>query len=427
MGLLGRLCCFINKFHTMKKIYLLTLGVVASAASFAQVALDLEINPTIETQETLPVRGTDISSLRGTTNCIDTVDYALYRSLDGTNTITYATVTLEDSATTIKGMGLFFPKEGTQNITMSGFELQAVGLRADGVPSQTIVSVYAAGADSLPTGTPLTTQTISMDTSTSRSFADRFMVHTFTPITISTSFVVTVESGSPIDSVDIWTGGVLTGSFDGYPTSLSFGGAWLRPQGTAQVGEIIPRFHPIISYDATNTLAASVLNLTTPNETVVFTSTFPEVGRSILAFSGLLQDNNTAAIIFGDGLGILNPTISESHSFVDETLDYTVVLSDSILLYQSNIGVCVVNEVITLKGTGPNSVNDLTGNDINAFVSENVIHVQNAEGLVTIYSITGAVVKKAYVSANSETIDVSDLNEGIYILSVNDRALKLRL
>ncbi len=408
----------------MKKIYLLTLGVVASAASFAQTTLESEIVPTIETQEIMPVRGLAVSSLRGSANCIDTVDYALYRSLNAANQITYATVTLEDSATSIKGMGLFFPKEGTQNFTMSGFELQAVGLRADGMPSQTIVSVYAAGVDSLPVGLPLTTQTISVDTTTSGNFSDRYMIHTFAPINVTTSIVVTVESGSPIDSLNIFTGGVLTGSFDGYPTSLSLGGNWLRPKGTAQIGEIIPRFHPIISYEATNTLVSSVVNLSGPNESVVFTSTYPEIGRSILAFSGLLQDNNTAAIDFGDGSGMLNPSISETHTYVDETQRYIVVLTDSIALYQNNVGVCVVTETLIINE--PLGVNDLNGKEINAFVSEGVIRVQNAEGLVTIYSITGAVVKKAYVSANSETIDVSDLNEGIYILSVNDHAFKLK-
>ena len=58
---------------------------------------------------------------------------------------------------------------------------------------------------------------------------------------------------------------------------------------------------------------------------------------------------------------------------------------------------------------------------------DNNITVQNAEGLVTIYSITGAVVKKAYVSATTQTIDASDLNEGVYILTVNDQAIKFKL
>ncbi|MGB0391343.1 MAG: T9SS type A sorting domain-containing protein [Salibacteraceae bacterium] len=411
----------------MKKIYLLALSVVASASSFAQTSLNQNIESKVAIDVPAPIRSSEVSDSRGSATCLDTVDYALYRSLNGSNQFTWANITLEDSASLLKGMGLFFPLNGTQNYTMSGFELQAVGIKADGTPSQLIVSVYVADADSLPMGSPLTTQTISVDTSTSLGFSDGYIAHTFTPLTITSNVVITVEAGSPTDSVKIWTGGVLSGSFDGYPTSLSLGGNWIRPKDAVQLGEVIPRFHPIISYDAINTLASSVAKLSGPNEDVIFTSSYPEIGRSILAFSGLLQDNNTAAIDFGDGESKENIAISETHAYADHLQDYSVTLTDSILLYQSNVGVCVVTETVTIEKAWTVGINDVNNQEIVAYVSNDVIRVENAQGLATLYSITGQVVRKEFLSGSEQTINVSDLQGGIYILSVNDQAVKLKL
>ncbi|MFT4752975.1 MAG: hypothetical protein ACI85Q_000511 [Salibacteraceae bacterium] len=409
----------------MKKIYLLALGVVASAASFAQTNSSAVLNAKHITGEVLPIRSENVTEARGTSTCIDTVDYAVYRALNGSNQITYFAVPAKDDMTENKGVGLFFPNAGSQSITMSGFEFLANGLRADGLPSQTVVSVYAAGADSLPMGAPLTTQTISLDTN-SVTFTDIYNAHTFTPIILTTGFVVTVEAGTPIDSVLVWTGGVLSGSFDGYPTSYLSNGTWARPQASDQIGGVIPRFHPIISYDAVNTLAASITKLTGPTDVVTFTSTSPAIGSSVLAFTGLLQDDNTTALNFGDGSGVLNASTSEDHTYSVFTDDFTVTLTDSIQLYQSNVGFCVITETVLIEKAWTVGINDVSGAEITAYVSNDVIRVENAEGLATVYSITGQVVLQAFVSGTNSTIDISGLQGGIYILSVNDKAIKLK-
>ena len=408
----------------MKKIYLLTLGVVASAASFAQTP-NLKIsegNNLLGSPKGLNIERS--SEARGTSTCVDTVAYSLYNSLNSSGGVDVAFISLQDSLTTLKGAGLFFPKEGTQNITISGIEFYAIGVRADGMPSSSVVSLFAAGSDSLPMGSALATQTISLDTN-SVTFGDITNLFSFTPVTLTTGFVLTVEAGSPVDSIAYYSGVTTSGAFDGFPVTYSIGGAWNRYPGTA-IGAYTPWFNPIISYDATNTLVSSVVQLSMPNESVVFTSTYPEVGRSILSLSGW-RGNNTAAINFGDGSAILDPSISETHVYVDETQDYDVVLTDSIQLYRGNSDYCVVTETLTIIGAGPNGINDIDSKKVKAFVMENNITVQNAEGLVTIYSITGAVVKKAYVSATTQTIDASDLNDGVYILTVNDQAIKFKL
>lgn len=412
----------------MRKIYTLSLGLVGLiSASFAQSNLDTKLEYRNLSGESIQSR--DVlagNSARGTASCVDTVDYALYRSLNSNNQITYASVLLQDSMTTIKGMGLFFPVPAGQSVGVNGLEFLANGSKADGTASSVVVSLFAAGADSLPTGTALETQTVMVDTN-SQTFGDIYNVVTFANVAnVSNSFVITVQAGSPTDSTTLWTGGVLTGGFDGYPTSLELGGNWLRPGAAAQIGGIIPRIHPIIEYDITNSMLSSVAKLSGPNEEVTFDLTPAKMGQSYLSFTALLQDDNTTAIDFGDGNMKVNASTQEKNTYAVETNDYTVTLTDSVNLYSAN-NVCIATETFTVLKAYPLGVNDVNGKEINAFVADHMIHVQNAEGLVTIYSITGAVVKQATVSNEYERINVSDLPNGVYMLQVGDKVVKLNL
>ncbi|UTW67604.1 T9SS type A sorting domain-containing protein [bacterium SCSIO 12643] len=413
----------------MRKIYTLAIGLVGLVgASFAQNNLDYKIEPQQMTGEVIATRDAASADVaRGTQSCVDTVDYALYRSLNSAGQVTYATVLLQDSMTTIKGMGLFFPVPAGQSVGVNGLEFFANSRKADGSASSVVVSLYTAGADSLPTGTALETQTVSVDTN-SQTLGDIYNLVTFSSVAnLSNSFVITVEAGSPTDSTALWTGGVLSGGFDGYPTSLEVGGNWLRPGASAQIGGIVPRIHPLIQYDVMNNVIPSVTKLSGPNEEVTFNITASQMGSSYLTFTGLLQDNNTTAINFGDGNMTVDASATETNTYAVETNDYTVVLTDSVGLYTINPEFCVATETITIQKAYPLSINDLDSGKFFAFTSNDEIVVGNGEGTAVLYSITGTVVKQVVLSNTLERINVSDLSNGVYMLQVGENVVKLNL
>jgi hypothetical protein len=412
----------------MKKIYTLSLGLVGLiSASFAQNNLDTKIEYRNISGEVIQSRDALVANnSRATSNCVDTVDYALYRSLNGSNQVTYANVVLQDSLTTIKGMGLFFPVPAGQSVNVKGIEFLANGRKTDGTSSSVVVSLFAAGADSLPTGSALETKTVMVDTN-SQTLGDVYNVLTFAVgANVSNSFVVTIQAGSPLDSVALWTGGVVSGGFDGYPTSLEFGGNWLRPGASAQIGGIIPRIHPIIEYDATNSMLSSVAKLSGSDEEVTFDIISAKMGQSYLSFTGLLQDKNTTAINFGDGNMKVNASAQEKNTYTVPTNDYTVTLTDSISLYSAN-NVCVVTETLTILKAYPLSINDVNTNEFFAYTSEGNIVIGNGVGTAVLYSITGTVVKQVVLSNSFERMNVSDLTNGVYMLQVGNKVVKLNL
>jgi len=418
----------LNKIH-MRKIYTLAIGLVGLVgASFAQNNLDVKIEPQHMTGEVITSGNVaSADAARGTQSCIDTVDYALYRALNSAGQVTYATVLLQDSMTTIKGMGLFFPVPAGQSVGVNGLEFLANSRKADGSASSVVVSLYAAGADSLPTGTALETETVMVDTN-GQTIGDIYNLVLFSSTAnLSSSFVITVEAGSPTDSTALWTGGVLSGVVDGYPTSLEVGGNWLRPGGAAQIGAIVPRIHPLIQYDVVNNVIPSVTKLSGPNEEVTFNITASQMGGSYLTFTGLLQDNNTTAINFGDGNIKVDASATETNTYAVETNDYSVVLTDSVQTYSVGAPYCIATETVTIQKAYPLSINDLDSGKFFAFTSNNEIVVGNGQGTAVLYSITGTVVKQVVLSNTLERINVSDLSNGVYMLQVGDNVVKLNL
>jgi hypothetical protein len=168
----------------------------------------------------------------------------------------------------------------------------------------------------------------------------------------------------------------------------------------------------------------SVNKLSGPNESVDFTYDAPSMtDQPVLSISGFVGDT-TSFWNFQDATPV-EKARDVSHTFVDPTKDYQVSLTDSLFLWNGSY--CILTQSYLLEKAWTVGVNDINKLEVEAFVMDGMIQVKNAEGLVTIYSITGAVVKQAYVSATTQAIDVSDLRDGIYILSVNDQAIKLKL
>jgi len=67
---------------------------------------------------------------------------------------------------------------------------------------------------------------------------------------------------------------------------------------------------------------------------------------------------------------------------------------------------------IEIEGAGVKEMAAVKGS---AFVRNNVLNVNNVNGLVSIFSVNGSLVRKAIVNGNT-TIDIADLKSGVYFI-----------
>ena len=109
------------------------------------------------------------------------------------------------------GVGQWYP--APQSLTISGLSFYAWLDSATNQSVNAVVSIYNAGADSLPTGTALATTTVSVDSSFGNGSLAVLLKHaTFTtPVTVTGNYVVTVNNPSGIDM------GVLANDYTALP------------------------------------------------------------------------------------------------------------------------------------------------------------------------------------------------------------------
>ncbi len=416
----------------MRNIYILALSVLGlTSVCIAQKSNSLRILNTTNYNETIPQKPVQANGiLRATQNCTDTVDYALYVARDFGGQVTSAALILEDSTSSISGTGIFFPVPTGQSVTISGIEFLAYGLKANGSSSQAIISVYEAGADSTPTGNAIQTQTVSIDTN-SYTYGDIYHVVTFNPTLVNSSFVITVEAGSPTDSLIQITGGInsVGGRFDGFPTNMAIGGNWIRLASSNILGILVPRIHPIISYNANNSISANITQFTMANELVNFTTTSPTIAESYLSYSGMgtRGNANTSSIDFGDGNSVKGSQQNPSHTYVDPSQNYTITLTDTIILYQSTGKLCTLSETISILKADPTGINESDNGKFFAFSSPGQITIGNGTGRAVLYTSTGRIVKQVTLSNPIERVNVAELPQGVYILQVGNKVVKLTL
>jgi hypothetical protein len=75
------------------------------------------------------------------------------------------------------------------------------------------------------------------------------------------------------------------------------------------------------------------------------------------------------------------------------------------------------------KVPGEVGVKSIKAGQASAFVSNNVLTVKNAKGIVSIYDIKGSIVRKSVINGNG-TISVADLKSGVYVVKGTNLAEK---
>ncbi len=165
-----------------------------------------------------------------------------------TNTFTISRATAFRSVFTaqgsVTGLAQFFPASTESPITVSGFDFFAIVDSALDISVNVTANIYNLGADSLPTGAPVATTTISVDTTgrTQGLGARRRFVSFTAPVTLTNNFAISVEYSGAADFL-IATSDFVTDDGKGeYLLSGLLGANWLRGFDLA--------FSPTIDLDA---------------------------------------------------------------------------------------------------------------------------------------------------------------------------------
>lgn len=138
----------------------------------------------------------------------------------------------------------------------------------------------------------------------------------------------------------------------------------------------------------------------------------------------LLPDSNHSE---AGSHGFISFTVNQNHNLPNYTkiynsadiyFDYNAPITTNQTMHTINDGIqtIILNSPITNKNTNnivvyPNPASDYI----------KISNINNEEATLTIYTETGKIVKSMFVKQNNEQINISNLEKGFYIISVNSK------
>jgi hypothetical protein len=382
----------------MRKLLLMSLSMVFAVTAFAQTQLQ-PLNKAIPFSPKAPI----LAKAATTASCDqDTIDLA-YAKATGLSALGFAATASSPSAA-----GQYF--SAGQPITISGATFYAYKVDATGGITQNLtVSVFAAGPDSLPTGTALATATIAVDTNFGGgSLAVLAKTVNFAnPVTTSNPYVITVQNSSANNV------GMVLSSYanaDGQGQELckfEYVGAWYNSTvfnvtGTPVDADFI--LEPHVSYDLT-----SDFNYTPANPCSATTVSFTNNSSSVLtdpmynyaAFLGLTD--LSSSYDFGDGTATAY-AIDTNYTYATNP-PYTVIKHDSLYGWRT---FCVVSDT-QVVGSPP----------LTATTASTDATCTGGNGSATI-TATGTAPYVYNWSNGATTATANNLTSGSYDVTVTD-------
>lgn len=312
----------------MKKLLLaLALMPFVGFSQMVDTGADVHFEPFSNTMEAVH------SGSKSATCGPDTVEYTLAKAT-GLSALSI------NNATSGYAVSQYF--NCPQTITLSGVEFFAYKIDATGGTTINVtVQVFAAGADSLPSGLPLVTGTVPVDTNFYGGNLDLLSKFAnFPPINISVPYVVVIENNTANGI------GLLFSDYQAVPQpdglqewlcGVNLFGTWYNAYDINVGGiplDCDALFNPRVSYTLNTGFTASA-NCFSGGPTINFTNTSsPIVEDRMYNVAAFL--NQTAASYtwdFGDGGG--GNAIDTSNTYANTTLDYTVYLTDTLFGWTS--------------------------------------------------------------------------------------------
>ncbi|MFT5859468.1 MAG: PKD repeat protein [Flavobacteriaceae bacterium] len=322
----------------MKRHLLGFVALAITSASYAQFAEKL--NVTIINDIAPNTAGASKAATCGT----DTVQYTLAKT-------TGFTALSINSATSAQAMSQYY--NCPQPVTISGAQFYAYKIDVTGGTSINVgLSVYAAGLDSMPTGLPLASTTVAVDTNFGGGVLSVLSkIGNFTPITMSVPYVVVIENISPNAIGLIFNDYNLADGAGEWLCGVDLFGTWTRPYNVNVGGvpfdaDLI--VYPFVTYDLAAAFIPSDQCMST-GPTITFTNTSSPIvnDRMYNQYAYLGTQDLSYTWNYGDG----SPTEtleSPFHAFPTNVGPYDVLLTDTIIGWTS---ICTADTTITL-GTG---------------------------------------------------------------------------
>ncbi len=338
----------------MKKILLLLL-LLAMNESFAQQIQQVDSQIDFQAKELTLSRylnQTKVASCAGDTN-----QYAMNKAT-GLSSLSI------NNATSAQGISQYF--NAPQSLTLSGVEFFAYKLNATGGLSVNVnIEVYLAGADSMPTGAPVASAAIAVDTALGGGVLNTLRkLATFTPVTVSQPYVVVMSNPSP-NGVGLIFNSYTAG--DGameWLVSADLFGTWTRSYGISVGGSIFDAdalFQPIVSYNLAANFTPSDPCFLSGNDQVFTNGSSPvNADRMYNVATFLAIPELTYTWNYGDASATEN-LIDGVHTY-SSAGSYNVTLTDTLYGWTSN---CFTDTTIAIGEPLPvanwsSSTTDLT-------------------------------------------------------------------
>jgi len=280
---------------------------------------------------------------KSTACALDTVQYPLAKATS------LAALNI-NSSTSAGAAGQYY--DAPQAITITGFDFYAYSIT---LPSLNVLAqLYLAGPDSLPTGVPLASISVSVDSTFGGGALEvlRKTAVFSTAVTLSVPYIIVVSNNSAnamglvsnsyatADGQQEWLASLLIGAswLNGYNVNTgttTFDADWL--------------FHPLVNYSLTASFAASPACIVAPSTTVSFTNTSSGVLSNRMYNQAVFLDLGSLSYSWNFGNGT-SPAyaIDTSVNFAGPA-QYDVTLTDTIYGWTST---CFHDTVISL-GTAP--------------------------------------------------------------------------
>jgi len=314
----------------MRKIYSLLLFLAVCGGVNAQSIERLNV----PIYNDLHTSGSSGNALAKTTTCSqDTVQYPLAKAV-GLSALSI------NNATSAQGMSQYY--NAPQAITISGIEFYAYKINTTGgISINVTAAIYLAGSDSMPTGMPLATTTVAVDTNFGGgNLSVLKKVASFNiPVTMSAPYVVVLSNNSPNGVGMIFND---YNTFDGaqeWLSSADIGGTWIRSYNVNVGGAPFDAdllAHPIVTYDVTADFtvgnqcfgSGSTVTFTNASSPILLDRMYNQA-----VFLGLTPLSFTYN--FGDGSAAVN-AIDTFNVYSNTTNLYTATLTDTIYGWTSN-------------------------------------------------------------------------------------------
>lgn len=261
-----------------------------------------------------------------TTACgVDTNGYALFKAT-GLQALSV------NNATSAGELSQYF--NAPQAITISGVSFYGYKIDAtNGITMNVTVAIYAAGLDSIPTGLPLASTTLAIDTTFAPGTLDALRKHAIfaTAITTSNPYVVVISNNTATPMGLIFNSWTAQDGDQEWLSSVKIGTSWLRSYNINVGGASFDSdclFEPHTNYTLTSNYTISDSCFINGN-TVSFTNTSSPIlaHRMYNQAAAIGTVNVSYTWNFGDASPLLN-AINTSHTYSTPGV-YSITLSDT--------------------------------------------------------------------------------------------------